>query len=164
MVAKVQTVPQGLIKLLDLPGGGPAPSILPDTVQAVIDLTPRYLSRFLQVVSTASTPGLAALGAQVVLTVPQGECWDVLSANFTVAAAAAAVVPALEINALGAAVGFIPGTDTTRANPYEHTVIWTPGQPVTLSPGQTITGAVRSTPNSALTGIVRALVRVLPNT
>lgn len=161
---RIQRVPQGLLKLLDLVGGGPAPADLSETVLGVIDLTPRYLSRFLQVVSSPSTGGLNALGSQVVLTVPAGECWDVIGANFTVSAAAAAVVPALELNALGAAVAFIPGTDTTRANPYEHTVSWVPGQPVTLSPGQTITGAVRSTPNSALTGIVRVLCRVLPNT
>jgi len=158
--SKIQIIPEGLLSLLGLKGGE-APAWLADQVIGVVDLTPRYLSQRLDTATTASTGGLAALGATVTLTIPERQAWDVIAANFTCTMAAAAVGPALELNVNGAAVAFLVGTDSTRANPYEASVVWTPGQQVTLRPGSTISGIIRSTPNSAITGIVRALVRRL---
>lgn len=159
MPFKVQAIPPGLQSLLGI-FDSTSPSLLADQIVGTVDLTPRFNARLLTTASQGPTGGLVALGATITLTVPAGEAWDLVSANFTCSCAAAAVVPALELNINGAAVAFQMGTDSVRANPYEQTVCYVPPAGLVLSPGHTIQGAVRSTPNSALTGLVRALVRV----
>jgi len=158
---KIQNVPQGLQSLLGTFGPN-TPNDLLGEVRGVVDLTPRYNARFLTTATAGPTGGLAALGAGVTLTVPNGKAWDVVGANFTCVMAAAALNPNLELNINGCAVAFLLSLgDVVRANPYEVTVSYVPPEGLVLSPGHTIAGFIRSTPNSAITGLVRALVREL---
>lgn len=158
MPKRIQTVPGGLLSLLAI-NDNQGPIDLSDTVVPIIDITPRYNARLLSTQTEGPTAGLVALGATVTLTVPNGENWDIVGANFTAALLAGGLRPALELNINGCAVAFVGNDDVVRANPYEETVSYVPQGGLVLSPGHTINGIIRSTPNSAITGIVRALIR-----
>lgn len=160
MPSSIQNYPPGLLTLLGLKGGE-NPTSLSDVVVPIVDVTPRYNAGLVTTKSSGSSV-VNTLGASLTLTVPAGECWDVIAVGFTGALLAAALEPALEININGCAVAYTQNVgDVTRANPFEHGIAFTPGSdPLILLPGMTIQGLIRSTPNSNITAILRALVRV----
>lgn len=158
---RLQKYPPGLLARFALKTTGQAPDNFGETVLPTTDVTAEY-GLDLTVVQSVGPSNLANLGDELTLAVPTGQIWDVIAASFWLACpGTTSVLPMGEINARGVAMAFSGVTDDlVRANPFEVVTVWAPSQRVLLSPDQTIKGIVRSTPNSTIAALLRALVRV----
>lgn len=76
MPGLIQRVPLGLIDFLGLQSSGGNPTVLPDQLSSILDLTPFYLANRWEALQT-TTAAISTLGATVVsvLTVPAGQIW-----------------------------------------------------------------------------------------
>lgn len=82
MPGRIQTNPVGLLALLGLKTSGANPSVFPDHVQGVVDLTARYELAQQELVTQAISlePGTAS-NTHGGLRVPTGEVWRLLRAS-----------------------------------------------------------------------------------